>query len=101
VFAFPGINVMQTGIANLDLASLQSVDGPIVAGGNPALRALRLPALSTATQISGFLDIRFNTGLTSLAGLDALTSVGGDLEFQGNDTLPSDVIAAFRRRLGH
>jgi hypothetical protein len=38
-------------------------------------------------------------GLTSLSGLDALTSVGGEIDFRGDNNLPADLFQAFVHRL--
>jgi len=38
--------------------------------------------------------------MTTLSGLDALTSVAGTLRLEGNAAIPADEIAAFRARLG-
>lgn len=65
---------------------------------NPALADLSLPSL---VSIDGALVIEDMDAVTSLVGLDALASVGGEIAITGNDNLSADAIAAFVQRLGH
>jgi hypothetical protein len=81
-------------IANLNgLSILTSIGGDIRIWGNNPLTSLA--GLENVTSIGGSLiigDIVHNTGnpsLTSLTGLNNLTSIGGDLKIHYNDSLTS------------
>lgn len=60
----------------------------VVEGSVTIRNALELQALAGCTGVGGDLDIRA-PGLTSIAGLSSLTSVGGNLIISGNNTLTS------------
>lgn len=89
-------------IGNPALASLTGLGavnhvGSLHLEGSPAVTDLALTGLVT---IDGALQIIDLDGLTNLGGLKALTSVGGAIEFTGNDQLPQAVIGAFKARFG-
>jgi hypothetical protein len=67
-------------------------------GSNHALSAL---AFDSLTSINGGLAVRYMPSLTSLSGLDALSSVTGEIDIFGNDNVPQAEVDAFLDRLGH
>ncbi|MEO7731431.1 MAG: hypothetical protein ABIY55_10690, partial [Kofleriaceae bacterium] len=69
---------------------------------NPMLAGIGLTGLLTIGGgfSQGGLFVKFMTALTSLSGLDAVTSVTGEIDFLGNDLLSTDAIRAFEQRIG-
>lgn len=64
--------------------------------GTPAITSLA--GLEALLSIGGLVLIIDNPALTSLTGLDNLATVGGDLNIWGNDALCSSVVDAFAAR---
>ena len=72
----------------------------------PTLRStLATPGVGTLEHRLQGIPVEAKTGtldgVTNLAGLDALSSVDGELRIIENDNLPEAVIEAFAHRLGH
>jgi hypothetical protein len=70
------------------------------AGGAAAGVLADLAGLEHLTSIGRALRLRDNPLLSSLAGLDGLASVLGDVVIEYDDALPPEQIDAFRKRLG-
>jgi hypothetical protein len=60
-----------------------------------------LAGLEHLTSIGGDLNLVGNGALTGLGGLASLTHVGGDVHIDQNPLLTADQIAAFMHQLGH
>ncbi len=74
-----------------NLSALEIISGYVKITGNLAIQSdlTSLSGLENLTSIDGALHLEHNAGLTSLAGLDHLTSVGGDLGISYNAALTS------------
>ena len=86
------VGIQGDNITNLDgLSVLTAIVGNLnigyIDGGNPALTSLT--GLDNVTSIGGELGIWRNYTMTSLTGLENLTSIGGELYIHSNLTLTS------------
>lgn len=84
------VSIQGSDITNLNgLSVLTSIEGNLMIGGyaagNPSLSSLT--GLDNLTSIGGYLWIRINTSLTSLNGLEGLTFIGTNLIIWHNDAL--------------
>jgi len=82
-------------LSRISMPELWAVEGNLRIEDNPLLTTLSMPSLTTAGPTSAYpheywnVYITGNSSLTSLEGLSALSSLGGDLIIKSNPSLTS------------